>query len=500
MPSHAVPTDWLIDALALRLSRHASPPLAQQLYRLLYDWIQCGELVAGSRLPSSRRLASGLTLGRNTVLNATERLIAEGLVIARPGAGLFIAELPTFSAPSTPITPTPSRYSNRGLALLDRCGTLSPHHQAFAPGVPGLDLFPHDQWQRLLRRHYRQADQDWLAYQTQGGLPALKRALCDYLTLSRAVRCRPEQIVITQGAQQAFELIAHLLTDSGDSVWMEEPGYGGAQTSFMAANLDVVPVPVDAEGMNPALRPADAPSPALIYVTPSHQYPSGVTMPLPRRLALLEQASTQNAWLIEDDYDSEFRYDIPPAPSLQGLSADGRVIYIGTFSKVLYPGLRLGYLVLPAAMADTFRLTHARLHREGHYPLQAAVAEFITKGDFSRHIARMRTHYRQRQASLRLALAPAVEAGLRLSSGHAGMHLVAELDSLQQEAMLIDEAANVGITLSPLSRYYLGSAPRPGLVLGYAGATEAEIARAGGWLAQAWLKRGDQNKNAPPSQ
>lgn len=477
----------MIDALALRLSPRTTTPLARQLYALLRDWIQRGELAAGSRLPSSRGLAAGLGLARNTVLAATERLVAEGLVEARPGAGLFVADLPVARMPAALAAPAAPRYSARGEALLERCATLSDHCEAFAPGLPGLDLFPHTQWQRLLRRHYRQAERPWLAYQTQGGLAALKEALCDYLTLSRAVRCRPAQIVITQGAQQAFELVTHLLTDPGDGVWMEEPGYGGAQTSFLTANLAVVPVPVDDEGMNPALAPQGTPPPRLIYVTPSHQYPSGVTMPVARRLALLEQAAAHDALIIEDDYDSEFRYDIPPTPSLQGLSDRARVLYIGTFSKVLYPGLRMGYLVLPEAMADTFRLAQARLHREGHYPLQAAVAEFIATGDFSRHIARMRARYRQRQTLLRQALAPAVNAGLRLSSGHAGMHLVAELESIEQETRLTALGRQAGVTLSPLSRYYLGTPARAGLVLGYAGAPDETVLRAGQWLCSLWL-------------
>lgn len=478
---------WIIDALALRVSVNGDVSLVQQLYSTLRAWIQGGELEAGSSLPSSRHLSHVLGISRNTVLAAMDRLLAEGLVVSRRGAGLYVAKLPTLAPPVERPTVTAFHYSARGQALIDRCGTLSQHHQAFAPGIPGLDLFPHAQWQRLLRRHFHQADAAWLSYQSLGGLPALKDALCDYLTLSRAVRCRPDQIVITQGAQQAFELIVQLLTDSGESVWMEEPGYGGAQTAFLAAGLTITPIPVDEEGMNPARCPAPASSPSLIYVTPSHQYPSGVTMPVPRRLALLECAARHGAWIIEDDYDSEFRYDTPPVPSLQGLAAQAAVIYVGTFSKVLYPGLRLGYLVLPDPLADTFRLAHARLHREGNYPTQSALAEFIAKGHFSRHIARMRAQYRQRQTCLRNALAPAIEQGLKLSSGHAGIHLVAELDNQTQEQRLIELAHEAGITLSPLSRYYLGQPQRAGLVLGYAGATENELLRAGRWLSQAWL-------------
>lgn len=483
----AASSEWLIDALALRVSASGDMTLVYQLYSTLRTWIQHGELEAGVPLPSSRHLSQALSISRNTVLAAMDRLQAEGLIVSRRGAGLYVAKLPTMPLPVDPPATALVEYSARGQALLDRCATLSQHYHAFAPGIPGLDLFPHAQWQRLLRRHFHQADTAWFSYQSLGGLPALKDALCDYLTLSRAVRCRPEQIVITQGAQQAFELIVQLLTDSGESVWMEEPGYGGAQTAFQAAGLTVTPVPVDEEGMNPALCPAPTSSPRLIYVTPSHQYPCGVTMPVPRRLALLECAARHGAWIIEDDYDSEFRYDTPPVPSLQGLAGQAAVIYVGTFSKVLYPGLRLGYLVLPDPLADAFRLAHARLHREGNYPVQSALAEFIAKGLFSRHIARMRASYRQRQACLRNALAPAIEKGLTLSSGHAGMHLVAELDNQTQEQRLIELAHQAGITLSPLSRYYLGQPQRAGLVLGYAGAPEDELHRAGRWLSQAWL-------------
>ncbi|MDR5875880.1 PLP-dependent aminotransferase family protein [Halomonas sp. CUBES01] len=487
MKRHDVAGNWIAEALALRLTANEATTLVQQLYCSLKAWIQHGELTAGDTLPSSRHLSRALGVSRNTVLAAMDRLLAEGLLIARQGAGLYVADLPALLTRAEAPPTVPVRYSNRGNKLLALSGTLSHGHRAFAPGVPALDLFPREQWQRLLRRHYYQAEMAWMDYQTSGGLPALKAALCDYLRLSRAVRCRPEQIVITQGAQQAFELITQLFTDHGDSVWMEEPGYGGAQACFLASGLAVTPIPVDQQGLNPSLAPENAPAPRLIYVTPSHQYPSGVTMPAPRRLTLLEHASRTGSWIIEDDYDSEFRYDTPPTPSLQGLAEQASVIYVGTFSKVLYPGLRLGYLVVPEALAEDVRLAHARLHREGNYPVQSALAEFIANGHFTRHIARMRAAYRQRQACLRAALAPAVAAGLRLSDGHAGMHLLAELDTIAEEGMLVRRAEAQGITLSPLSRYYLAENKHPGLVLGYAGSTESELTSAGAWLSDAYL-------------
>lgn len=484
-------SDWITEALALKLTVKATATLVDRLYRALKEWIQHGELTAGDTLPSSRDLSRTLNISRNTVLAAMDRLLSEGLLIARQGAGLYVANLPTLLTWAKPSSLLPVRYSKRGSKLLALSGTLSDGHHAFAPGVPALDLFPREQWQRLLRRHYHYAQMSWMDYQTNGGLPELKAALCDYLRLSRAVRCQAEQIVITQGAQQAFELITQLLTDSDDLVWMEEPGYGGAHACFLASGLSIVPVPVDKEGLNPLLAPSHTFAPRLIYVTPSHQYPSGVTMPVPRRLALLEYAARMGSWIIEDDYDSEFRYGTPPTPSLQGLSEQSSVIYVGTFSKVLYPGLRLGYLVLPDTLAEDFKRAHARLHREGNYPVQSALAEFIATGHFTRHITRMRTAYRRRQACLRSALAPAVAKGLQLSSGHAGMHLLAMLDTFEEEKILINRASEAGITLSALSRYYLSENKRPGLVLGYAGSTESELLTAGAWLSDTWLSLRD---------
>lgn len=481
-------TAWVSEALAIRLTSHRDQGLGQQLYVALRGWIESGELAAGEALPSSRQLARELSIARNTALSALDRLAAEGFVVSRPGAGLFVARLALAEAiHQAPIAPQKRQLSRRGDDLLADCALSGGHHRAFAPGIPALDLFPREQWQRLLRRHQQRAPESWLAYQSGGGVKALKTALYDYLRLSRSVRCTPEQILITQGAQQGFELIARMLTDPGDGAWIEEPGYVGAQVALKAAGLSLVPVPVDAEGIDIERAPQGAP-PKLIYVTPSHQYPAGVTMSLARRLALLETARAQGSWIIEDDYDSEFRYSSPPLASLQGLMDQAPVIYVGTFSKVLYPGLRLGYLVLPEALVEPFQRANARINREGQYAVQAALAEFIEQGHFSRHVARMRRAYRSRQAALRRALAPAVDKGLTLSDGHAGMHLLAGLENVACEQTLVAAGRAQGIQLSPLSRYFTGPPAQAGLVLGYAGSHEQDIAQAGDWLARAWRR------------
>ncbi|RTR01114.1 PLP-dependent aminotransferase family protein [Halomonas nitroreducens] len=505
-PVVAARADWLGEALGLELSGASSLPLTRRLYRALRSWVQSGRLASGARLPSSRRLARELGVGRNSVLDAIDQLVAEGFLETRPGAGTDVADLPfdRTAAPSEDSSrdpPPAASLSARGERLLSLCGASAGHHEAFPPGVPALDRFPDELWLRLLRRHQRRTPVAWLDYRAEGGVMALREALCDYLRLSRSVRCRPEQVLVVQGAQQGFELVARMLGDPGDAVWIEEPGYGGVRACFDASGLAPVPVPVDDEGMNPARVPAGHGAPRLIYVTPSHQYPCGVTMSLPRRLALLEAAERHGAWIVEDDYDSEFRYGQRPIAALQGLTESVRVIYVGTLSKVLYPGLRLGYLVLPEPLVEPFRRANARLHREAQYPVQAALGEFIAAGHFSRHVRRMRECYRQRQALLRRSLAPAVARGLALSEGQAGMHLVAWLDDPALEATLVARGATSGVTLSPLSDYYLEAPGHPGLVLGYAGTRDEEILRAGRWLAEEWLslvEGQEASLSAPP--
>lgn len=465
---------WINDALATDLQHDSREGLARQLMRLLRERIRSGQLPGGTRLPASRDLAHSLGLGRNTVLEAYEQLQAEGYLHSRHGAGTFVAQL--FTRQTTPQQPRgqPLGLSQRGRMLFDSVGLPSGLFGAFAPGIPEIRQFPHTCWQGLLARHQRQASAATLAYTADGGLLQLREALADYLQLSRGVRCTAEQILITQGTQQSMELAARLLADPGDVAWLEEPSYVGAHAALRGAGLHLVGAPVDADGLNPAAV-ADPRPPRLIYTTPSHQYPLGVVMSLPRRLTLLAHATRSGAWILEDDYDSEFRYSSQPLPALQGLAQDERVIYMGTMSKVMYPGLRLGYMVVPDSLIDPFRAAHARLYRESSYPVQAALAAFMSAGHFARHVRRMRELYRERQKVLRDALADSPAAGLQLSPGSAGMHLVASLPASIDEQTISQAAAQEHVWLRPLARHYLGTPTQCGLVLGYAGVNDHEI-------------------------
>ncbi|MES1938079.1 PLP-dependent aminotransferase family protein [Salinisphaera hydrothermalis] len=476
---------WIVDGLRLALARReADTTLARCLYDALRGWIQSGELAAGRSLPSSRRLARELGIGRNTALAALDHLGAEGFVDTRPGAGLYVADI-GFRRPTGAAADRTSRsvgLSRRGQTLLAYSRGGQGNRGAFVPGVPALDAFPWAAWQRVLRRHRTRQRGRWLDYGAEGGHPALKAAIADYVTIARNVRCRADQILITHGAQHAFDLIARMLSDPGDTAWVEEPGYAGARAAFTAAGLSLAPVTVDAHGLDPAAAKPESARPKLIHLTPSNQFPMGVTLTMSRRQALLDLARRHGAWIIEDDYDSEFRYSSAPLSSLQGLTDAGDggapVLYVGTFSKTLYPGLRLGYVVLPPSLVAPMRRANVRQFREGDYIVQAALAAFMHEGGYAKHVARMRRLYRQRQARLREALGPAAE----LMGGDAGLHVVLRLASQDAERRLIEAAATQGIALVPLSGYYAEAPAMAGLVLGYANADETEIDRAGCWL------------------
>lgn len=462
-------------------------PLNRALYECLRGAILDGSLTAGVRLPASRELSHELGVSRNSVTHAYEQLLAEGYLRAVTGSGTYVADvLPdqvlssrNNRVPSgrngTARHGSPKGLSRRGQQLVDRA--LASHEQwgAFIPGVPDVRLFPQKQFLQLAARTQRSAPPEWLSYATGGGHPALRKALAAHLRHVRSVECEPDQILVTEGVHQALDLVSRLLTDEGELAWMEEPGYWGIRNVLGMNGVQVHPVPVDSEGLNLDQAQKGKP-PRLIFVTPSHQYPLGSVMSLPRRLALLEYAQRHGSWVVEDDYDSEFRFSGHPIPSLQGLSPQGPVIYIGTFSKTLYPGLRIAYMVLPTALVDAFRKAHSELYREGHMLTQAALAEFIEAGLYSAHIRRMRLVYAARRAALSSLIGTWLgREWIHPDDSNAGLHLVLRLPDGKDDVEVTRRAFAQGVLVRPLGRYYASSEPTPGLLLGFACVAEEEM-------------------------
>ncbi|SCK11486.1 PLP-dependent aminotransferase family protein [Vogesella sp. LIG4] len=454
----------------------------QQLYRLLRDAMLQEQLPPGLRLPSSRQLASELGVARNTVIHVYERLAAEGYVSAGVGQGTFVLDtrpdrlVGHDTAQPAAAPPALAAISGRGQALVAQAGAAERQWGAFMPGVPEVRTFPARIWMRLQNRQWRKPQPDLLTYAVGPGLPALRQQLADYLRSSRGVRCAPEQIIVTNGTHAAMQLVSLLLADSGDAAWVEDPGYWGVHSVWRSAGLNTLPVAVDEQGLklDEGMRQG---VPRLIYVSPSHQYPLGAVMSLARRRRLLAYARRHNCWIVEDDYDSEFRYGRPPLPSLQGLDAHGRVIYLATFSKVIYPGLRLAYMVVPEALVESFQTGLSELYRGGQYLTQAVLADFIAEGHFVAHIRRMRQLYARRRQALLTAIRQHFGERLPVHDGAAGLHLVLGLPQGSNDQALCEAAMAAGILTRPLSQYYRGPQPQPGLLLGYAHVDEADIAR-----------------------
>ena len=463
---------------AVALDPAASSPLHRQLYDALRDSVLSGHLAPGSRLASTRAMSVELGVSRNTVMAAFDQLLAEGYLEGRVGAGTFVTRtLPddALRARRAPAVP-PSKgqrgrgVSRRGAALMAAPVTLSRigAPRAFRPGMPAIDAFPAEEWSRYVARRWRTGSPALLGYGDAAGYQPLRAAIATHLAVARGVRCDAGQVVIVAGSQQALDLAARVLLDPGDAVWIEDPGYPGARAALAAAGARLVPVPVDAEGLDVAAGVVLEPRAAMVYASPSHQYPLGVTMSLSRRLALLEWARTAGAWVLEDDYDSEYRYAGRPLAALQGLDSDGRVIYLGTFSKVMLPSLRLGYLVLPPDLVDAFVAARAIADRHSPSVDQAALADFIEDGQLERHIRRMRMLYADRQAALIDAARRELGGLLDLTPSEAGMHLVGWLPPGADDRAASLRAADHRVEAPPISQYYIGAPGRPGLALGYA--------------------------------
>jgi GntR family transcriptional regulator/MocR family aminotransferase len=475
---------------------HRSPEaLHRQLYAGLREAVLSGVLAPGTRLSSTRAMAEELGVSRNTVMAAFSQLLAEGYLQGKVGSGTYVTRtLPDAVLRARPDAQKPRTPSGRRRGVSGRGSKIVAARvsvprtgppRAFRVGIPAVDEFPLELWSRLVARRWRDATPDLMGYGDPAGYRPLREAITKHLGVSRGVRCSTEQVVIISGSQQGLDLVSRVLLDPGDAVWVEDPGYMGARGSFAGAGAEVVSVPVDAEGLDVAAGIARAKRAALVYVTPSHQFPLGVTMSLSRRLALLEWARESGAWVLEDDYDSEYRYAGRPLAALQGLDADARVIYMGTFSKVMLPSLRLGYLVLPPDLVEPF--VRARAVADRHSPSvdQAALADFMAEGHFDRHIRRMRMLYADRQAALIDAVTRRLGEALRLEPHPAGLHLVGMLPKASDDVALAARAAEHSVEAQALSVYYHREEPQPGFVLGYAVVPPRSIRAAVGRLAEA---------------
>jgi len=467
---------------------HSNPnlPLYQAIYAHMRAAILSGELKSGTKLPSTRALADELKVSRNTVLNAYRQLLAEGYLESREGSGTFVAPflpelLLTTPHPGAPKTAQPAwaesshpSFSERAKAQIAASQPPSVRRSpyTFLPEAPALDAFPYQLWSRLIVRRARRMPLSDFMYQDSAGYRPLREAIAAHLTISRQVHCTLDQVMIVPGSQGALDLAARMLINAGDPVWMEDPGYPGARGAFLGAGAQIIPIPVDNEGLVVETGIARAPRARMVYLTPSHQFPLGVTMSLSRRLSLLDWAKHANAYILEDDYDSEFRFAARPLATLQGLDEADRVIYIGTFSKVLFPSIRIGYLILPPPLVDPFLKVRRLI--DIHSPMleQAVLADFMIEGHFRRHLRRMRALYAERRGAL---LEAASELPLEIHSPEAGIHCVGWLPDGMDDLSLASRAADFDLDLTPVSNFSIEPLPRGGLLLGYGGFGAQEI-------------------------
>ncbi|RMV79913.1 Transcriptional regulator, GntR family [Pseudomonas caricapapayae] len=496
--------------------------LSKQLYEILRQRVLDGRLSGGTRLPASRDLAKSLGISRNSVMRAYDQLYAEGFTEGRTGDGTYVARLSANNSPtrhasgeklSTNLSTDVSTRLRTGLSTIaaemtpdssaevihnPTSALLEKHHlpepptgppRAFRVGVPAFDLFPFALWGKLYAAFWRKPDLAQLGYGAAAGDSRLHELIAVYLRSSRGLHCTAEQIVITSGAQHAISLCAQLLLTPGEGVAVENPGYRAAGHAFALAGAHLHGVAVDNEGMRCAdLEQAEC---RLAYVTPSHQYPTGVVMSLARRLELLAWAERHQGWIVEDDYDGEYRYSGSPLAPLAALDQGGRVLYVGTFGKIAFPALRLGYLVLPRQLVRPFSQRKAIDMRHTEIGVQAVMAQFIAQGHFQRHIRRMRRAALSRRNALLDNWPVDIPGCAAMPRVVAGLHVMVKVDSVARERALIAKADSVGVEMNALSDYWLPDTREPvdnraGLVLGFAAVPEIEIADALNRLREAW--------------
>jgi GntR family transcriptional regulator/MocR family aminotransferase len=452
----------------IHLDRYSATPFYRQIYERFRDAITSGALRPGERLPSARSLASQLATARGTVNAAYDLLAGEGYIIARGAAGTMVtpglADHPGSVGDLLPAgLPTHAPPGWRPGSGDDSAGAPLP----FQMGLPALDLFPRALWSRLAVRRARAFPTGAMAYPDSAGYRPLREAIVSYLAIARGILCTADQVIITGGFQSALGLITRVLLRPGDTAWIEDPGYFLARQGLAAAGAELAPVPVDGEGIDVAAGIAQAPGSRFAVVTPSHQFPLGMALSLPRRLALLAWAEAAKAWIIEDDYDSEFRYIGRPLPALRSLDRAGRVLYAGSFSKVLFPGLRLGYLVVPESEIRAFHRICQTLHPDRSGFIERVVADFMTEGHFARHIKRMRGAYAQRRAALSAALIEVFGDRFTIDLQAGGMHLLARAADRESDRYLVRLANAHGLALEALSDASIDHHCGQGLLLSF---------------------------------
>ena len=471
----------------LELDETAADPLYRQIYAQLREEILHGKLPPGSKLPPTRSLAEAHRIARVTAIQAYDQLEAEGYVEARRGAGTFVADdLPHPDATGNheeddEFVPKLSqwgqrvnRFGGRYPAASDAPGDHAHFEIDFGFGRSFPHIFPYDVWRRLLARYLSTDDAMLSRYGSVAGFQPLREAIADYVRRLRGVHCTTKQVIIVNGVQQALDLLARLLLDEGDEVLVETPGYTDAFDLFRVHGARLRALPVDEGGFPVEAIPSSSEA-RLAFVTPAHQFPRGGAMPLARRLALLQWARSANTLVLEDDYDGALRYEEGPLAALQGLAEDGRVIYLGTFSKVLFPALRLGYVILPLALLRPFVRAKGIVDRGAPTLTQAAVADFITEGHFERHLRRLRKAYGQRRNTLIKALEDQIPGDIRFSREPAGLHVMLYLDPACDEEEVVQRAAAARVRVYPGAPYHLEPQPPPSVLLGFSGLRPEEI-------------------------
>ena len=470
--------------LAIHLDRASTIPLYRQLIEEIRQGVLSGKLKPNQKLPSSRSLAQSLTISRSTVTQSYEQLESEGYLETRRSSGTYVCQkIPDEWLRSTAIAPVTNKTIAKNLPLsqfgtnLTSIGSLQgdePDREiSFRYGNPAVEYFPMQQWRKLLARHHDCTLLNYTA-DSAGYLP-LREEIASYLQRSRAVRCTSERVIIINGSQQALDLIARLVLNPGDWVAMEDPGYLGARYCFKGQFANIQPIPVNSEGLDVEALSNCSQQFKLVYVTPSHQFPSGATLSLSRRIALLQWAEKTDTLIIEDDYDSEYRYGAQPIPALQGMDRSESVIYIGTFSKILFPALRIGYLVVPSSWIPVIRKAKWLCDRFCPILEQHALTDWIKLGHFERHIRRMRQLYDSRRQALVAALKRHFKQRVTIIGENAGIHVMVKIQTALPDEVVIAKAAAVGVGLVSARQYYLKLSSQGEFIFGYAQLDEIQI-------------------------